>query len=384
MKPLRVGMIGASWGLVGHLPAWRNIPGVEVAAICTAHEETAKAAAEAHGISRAFWDYREMVADPDLDIIDVGTRPNLRHDMVLKALEAGKHVLNANPFDLTLEAVGDLLAAQRSAGTVGMVEAQFQWLPQFGYMKQLIAEGYLGELYSIRVRCDYPLVAGEGSLYPFVARPGYTTYSWLADPEAGASVLRNMGGHCLHAMIDLFGPVARVSAELDTCLGRWVIPDGETVTPRTHDTATVLLRFANGASGRLETSYVVADARGFELEMFGSAGRLRLTSVSGFPDSTNAILTGARIGARGMTDSSEAPIETPAQFWQAGGRDVHVPEGARVVVPLTRLFQNMVDGIRGDATAPKPDFAQAYHVHEIVEAAERAAASGQRQTVTAP
>src|SRR3546814_4089872 len=60
-RPLRVGMIGANWGIVGHLPAWRNLPGVEVAAICTAHEETARAAADAHGIPHAYHDYRRMI-----------------------------------------------------------------------------------------------------------------------------------------------------------------------------------------------------------------------------------------------------------------------------------------------------------------------------------
>ena len=87
---LKVGIISANWGAYAHLPAWRAIEGVEVTAICTSRQETAEAAAAATSIPRAFWDAEAMAADPDIDIIDVGTRPNLRHAMVLAALRNGK------------------------------------------------------------------------------------------------------------------------------------------------------------------------------------------------------------------------------------------------------------------------------------------------------
>ncbi len=74
----KIGIIGANWSLKVHGAAWRMLPGVELAAVCTAHRETAEAAADAYGVPRAYWDFREMAADPDLDIIDVGSRPAYR------------------------------------------------------------------------------------------------------------------------------------------------------------------------------------------------------------------------------------------------------------------------------------------------------------------
>src|SRR5438552_10266042 len=100
---LRVGIISANWGAYAHLPAWRTLPDVEVAAICTAHEETARAAAAQHGIAKPYWDYRRMFEDRDLDLIDIGTRPSLRNDMVCAALMAGKHVYNCIPFATGVE-----------------------------------------------------------------------------------------------------------------------------------------------------------------------------------------------------------------------------------------------------------------------------------------
>ena len=84
-QPLRVGIISANWGAYAHLPAWRSVEGVEVTAICTSRPETARAAAENFGIERPFHDFRRlMAADPDIDLIDCGTRPSLRHAMVMR------------------------------------------------------------------------------------------------------------------------------------------------------------------------------------------------------------------------------------------------------------------------------------------------------------
>ena len=100
---LRVGIISANWGVAAHLPAWRAHPDIEVVGICTAHQDTAEAAATANDIPRAFWDYRTMAQDPEIDIVDVGTRPNLRYDMCLSALNGGKHVYMGVPFADSME-----------------------------------------------------------------------------------------------------------------------------------------------------------------------------------------------------------------------------------------------------------------------------------------
>lgn len=381
---LRVGVIGANWSLVGHLPAWRNIPGVEVAAICTAHEESARAAAAAHGIERAFWDYREMVTDPGLDIIDVGTRPSLRHDMVMQALAAGKHVLNANPFATDTAAARAMLEAQLAANAVGAVEAQFIWLPQVAQMKAMIADGFLGDLYGVECRCQFPLIRDGAAIFPFVTRPGYTNnYSWLGDPAVGASALRNLGGHCLHLLVDLFGTVETVSATLATHVHEWRFDDGSSYTPGTADMVMAVLGFASGGMAQLSCSWSVADARGFSLEAYGSNGRLRLESSSGFPDADNSQLFAAPAAARGMTGSLERPVTIDPSHWQARGRPIETPPGARVVVPLTRLFDDMVRAIREGGGPASPSFARACHVQAICEAAEEADRTGMRSSVTA-
>jgi predicted dehydrogenase len=383
MRQLRVGVIGANWSLVGHLPAWRNIQGVEVLAICTAHEESARRAAAENGVPKAFWDYRAMVEDLDLDIIDVGTRPSLRYDMVMRSIAAGKHVLNANPFATDLASAREMLSAQRSAGVVGAVEAQFPWVPQISRMKELIDEGFLGDLYGVDCRCQFPLIRNGEAIFPFVTRPGYTSsYDWLGDTAVGASALRNLGGHALHALVYLFGEVDSVSASLATHVKEWRWDDGSRYTPRTVDTAAVTVRFAGGGIGQLNTSWVVADARGFALEAFGSNGRLRLESQTGFPDATNTVLYGAPAMARGMSGQGERVMEIPDRLWSAENALDATARKAPVVVPLTRMFGHIVGAIRGGGDA-LPGFAQACHVQAICEAAETSDRTGARVAVPA-
>jgi predicted dehydrogenase len=142
---VRVGIISANWGVQAHLPAWRAHPDVEVVAICTAHQDTAEAAAKSNEIPKAYWDYREMAADPDIDLIDVGTRPNLRYDMCMTALKAGKHVYNGVPFADSLEHAKDLKEAQLSSRLVGAIDAYSEYLPPIRMAKELIDDGQLGQ-----------------------------------------------------------------------------------------------------------------------------------------------------------------------------------------------------------------------------------------------
>src|SRR5437667_5556017 len=94
---IRVGIVGATvtqggsgWGANAHVPALRALPDYELKAVCTAHEETAKASAAAFGAELAFNNVDDMVARPDVDLVAVVVRVPRHHGLVVRALEAGK------------------------------------------------------------------------------------------------------------------------------------------------------------------------------------------------------------------------------------------------------------------------------------------------------
>ena len=144
-EKIRAGVIGASvnrgWGWRSHIPALQVLPEFELTAICTAHEETAREAAEATGARLAFSDYREMVANPEIDLISVAVRVPWHREMVLAAIEAGKHVYCEWPLGTNLQEVIEMADAARSAerrrdaghaGTSGAVGAARQGADRIG------------------------------------------------------------------------------------------------------------------------------------------------------------------------------------------------------------------------------------------------------------
>ena len=216
--PLRVGVISANWGMSAHLPAWRANRGVEVVGVCTAHRETAQAAARTHEIPMAFWDYREMVSHPDIDLVDIGTRPNLRYEMCMEALRAGKHVYNGIPFADTLEHARDLRDAAESARSVTAIDAYSEYLPPIVMAKEIIDDNGIGELYSVNCVLHLPLFNAPRSDF---------AYNWFWDRANGCSALRNLGSHALNVVYRLFGEVEEVIAQDMQFVKEWQFTDAD-------------------------------------------------------------------------------------------------------------------------------------------------------------
>ena len=150
---------------------------VEVVGICTAHQDTAEAAAAANNIPRAFWDYRQMARDPEIDIVDVGTQPDLRYDMCLSALKAGRHVYMGVPFADSMEHARALHDAYVRSGKVAAIDA-YPVLPPIAFAKELIEEGAVGELFSLTCTVQMSLFNWQLSTFG---------YNWFSKREAGRS-----------------------------------------------------------------------------------------------------------------------------------------------------------------------------------------------------
>ena len=97
-EELRVAVVGAgSWSQRAHIPGWQRDPRVQVAAVADLSAEAAGRAAAEFGIARAVTDYRELLDDPSIDVIDVATGNEAHFQISWDALEAGKHVLCEKP-----------------------------------------------------------------------------------------------------------------------------------------------------------------------------------------------------------------------------------------------------------------------------------------------
>ena len=357
---LRVGIISANWGAVAHLPAWRTLDNVEVTAMCTSRQESAEAAAKQFGIERPFWSVEAMCADPDIDIIDVGTSPIKRERMVTTALDAGKHVMNEMPFAASLEGARKLVALQHAKGVKGGAGPSVVGMPHVALMKEMIEEGYVGEVF--QVHCSWQMS------FFLEIYPGFS-YTWFGKAGNGTSLTRNQGSHLLHLLRYLFGPIDSVVGRMKTQLKTWTLPDdGGTMDVETDDTCHALLNFASGAMGTLQSSWTAADCPGFFLDVFGSKGRLRLEALR-YPSAETARLYAAK-STRNMQPSG-AEIAVPERLFAIDGKVLGSHEqdlwngGQRI--SLARLFSDFAGSIRDGREYPVT-FDRALEVQAIIEA----------------
>lgn len=364
---VRVGIISANWGVQAHLPAWRANDGAEVVAICTAHRETAEAAAKANAIPMAFWDHREMAAHPDIDVIDVGTRPSMRRDMCVAAFEADKHVYNGIPFAASLKDANDLREAWQRSGRVGAVDAYSEHLPPLVLAREIINGGDIGDVFSIACRLEMSLFNQPVSTF---------AYNWFADAAYGCSALRNLGSHALNVLYALFGPVAEVVGRPEMYVKEWRLVDtGDVITPEVADTSALLLRFATGVLGTLTTSWVAVAGQGFSLDVQGSKGRLVIQDGSMMPSNGGRVFVGKLGAPFAPVGLEEIPV--PERLTRRNGVAITGDKDSQgPVYAMACVFNDMLHAIRDGTRGVRPGFDQAHHVQTVIEAAHRSVETG--------
>jgi predicted dehydrogenase len=367
-KKLKVGIIGANWSLKVHGTAWRMLPNIEVAAVCTAHQETAEAAAKAFGIPKAYWNVEEMAADPDIDIIDVGSRPAYRYDMVMAALKGGKHVYDALPFAIDAQKAKEMRDLQQGKGLVGVVDAQFRWVPAALHMKELIDQSFIGKPLGFNVQLLMPLRSYDDKLFPYCAWPegGIAPYLWLADKQSGGGGWRNFGSHTVLFLTHLLGEVEEAVGTVDTGVKHWTLPDGSSLTPDTEDLGCAVLQMKNGAIGNIQTGWSVPDSACLRVEVWGDKGRLLYEDPS-FGDGISARLYAGDGRLAEYPKTAGGWLEIPARHYEVPGLGFSKENAPPYMVSMGWMFHDMVRTIR-EGGAGSPNFAEACHAQRVVEA----------------
>ena len=173
-KTLRIGLIGAGANTrLRHIPGLQAIENVEIVAVCNRRPGSTTAVAHEFGIAKTFEHWQDLVADPAIDAVVIGTWPYLHCPITLAALEAGKHVLTEARLSLNAAEAHQMLAASRKhSKQVTQVVPSPYGLKGHDVMAELLAGGYLGELREVQV---------------------YARNNALADPAAPLSWRQDVG-----------------------------------------------------------------------------------------------------------------------------------------------------------------------------------------------
>jgi predicted dehydrogenase len=365
---LRVAVVGAgSWAQRAHLPGWQRDGRAEVVAVADTNAAALAQAAAAFGVPKAVQDYRELLEDPDIDVIDVvtGNRPHFQ--VSWGALHAGKHVLCEKPvhpdYRKTREAA-ELAAAKGLKTKVGFT---FRYAPAVQFARQLIDEGYVGEPYMFN---GYE----QNSQWIDPATP-LRQVDPTADPKRLAvSSIEGYGAPIIDIMHWWLGsPLQAVVGTMRNFVPvRMVRDTGQMTRANIDDGDMWIAEFCSGALASIQSSYVtVGNYPGIEARIYGSEGAIIVRLVDEF-----GVCQTIKTARKDAVEFVERDI--PDRFFPAGG---HSGEPWEYLF-YSNLISDFISEIGGDSQACQGDFAQAALVQETINAFE--ASHRQRAWVSFP
>lgn len=271
--PLRIGLIGTGFMGKTHTFGFATAPRVfdlpfELVLHTVADQTDALAAGAAAslGFGQGTGDWRTIVADPEIDVVDI-TAPNALHkEMALAAIAAGKHVYCEKPLAPLAADAREMADAAEAAGVKTQVGFNYLCNPMLGLAREMIAAGELGEIRSFRgVHAeDYMADAAQ-------------PYSFRNDPVGGGA-LADIGSHALATAEFLLGPIAEVLGDAATVIRARPDGKGGSLPVTTDDVGRAFLRFASGATGSIEANWIAMGRKmQHDFEIYGSKGALVFT-----------------------------------------------------------------------------------------------------------
>ncbi|TYP72449.1 Gfo/Idh/MocA family protein [Paenibacillus methanolicus] len=271
---IKVGIIGLGSISELHLQAYRRIEGVQLVAACDLNGTRAEEKAGKYGIGKVYTDYRELLADSEVDAVSICTWNNSHAEISIAALRAGKHVLVEKPLCRTVEEAERIEEAVRESGKTLQVGFVRRYDANAQLVKQFIDNGDVGGIYY-----------AKASFIRRLGNPG----GWFADPErSGGGPLIDLGVHIIDLCWYLMGRPKPVSVTGNTYkklgnrshiqhLSFYQAADYDPNVNGVEDMANALIRFENGASLLVDVSFTLhAKKDEFAVRLYGDQGGIEI------------------------------------------------------------------------------------------------------------
>ncbi len=352
-RKLGILVIGAGWVSTQHIAAYAANPLTEVIAISSRTVESAERRAAESGLDAGCYDdVAKALSHDGVDIVSVCSPQHLHAEHTIAAADAGKHIVVEKPVAMDLAQMRAMAHAIDAAGVKTVVSFVLRWNPLFQTLKAMIADGAIGEVYS--VEADYLSYCGAW----------WAGWEFGRSRAAGGSAMLVAGCHAVDALRWFAAPGEAEAARAVEVFGyaggrrkgktRQYNPMTNTwseTPPMEYDGLEMaLVRFDNGVVGKVSTNFECIQPYAFPLRIFGDAGTVRDN----------------RLWSHQHPEQNDW-IEIP------GIR----PDSADVTHhPFQGQLDHFIDCIRAD-TESHCNFADAMHTHEIVFAAQQCYQTGQ-------
>lgn len=269
-----VGILGYAFMGKAHTNGYKKLPYMvypspaipKLVAISGRNEEAVAEAAKRYGYSKYYTDWKDMIADDEVQLFD-NSGPNILHvEPSIAAAKAGKHVICEKPLARNAKEAGKLLNAAEKAGIKHMTAFNYRFVPAIRQAYNLISSGALGEIYHFRAQY----------LQEWIVDPSFPM-TWRFEKEiAGSGALGDLGAHVIDLGRFLVGEIRKVSSLTKTFIKERPLADGSGTGTVTVDDAFVsVVEFENGAIGTIEASRFCPGRKNHQIiEINGSKGSL--------------------------------------------------------------------------------------------------------------
>jgi predicted dehydrogenase len=372
-KKLNVALIGYDFMGRAHANAWRqvahfftDVPFDPVLKVVVGRTEAKVAEArERLGFEEHATSWRQVVARPDIDVIDICTPGDSHAEIAIAAAEAGKAILCEKPLANSVAEAEQMLAAVTRAGVIHMLCHNYRRCPAVALARQLIDAGELGVLHHYR----------GVYLQDWIVDPTFPRVWRLEKARAGSGSLGDILSHTMDLSRYLVGEPVAVSGLLKTFVSERPLPDDPSKLGKVDvdDSAQALVKFDNGAVGYYEGTRFAPGRKNYNrLEINGSKGSLvwdleRLNELDVYTEN------GPQSGFRtiSVTNGKHPYI---AAWWPPGH-----------IIGYEHSFTHTIfDFIRAiaDGVLPQPNFADGLQNQRVLDAIERSSATGEWQKVS--
>jgi predicted dehydrogenase len=375
MQRIKAGIIGTGFIGPAHVEALRRLGFVEVAAVAERGQELAQRKADELSIPKAYGDYKQLLADPEIQVVHNCTPNHLHFEVNRDILAASKHVVSEKPLAMNSEESRKLVRFAEKAGVVNAIDFNYRYMPLVQQARAMCQKGDVGQVFAV-----------HGSyLQDWLFKE--TDWNWRLVPElSGESrAIADVGSHWCDLIQFITGlKIVRVMADLvtihpkrkrpkvevETYAGKVLKPEEmEEVPIGTEDYASVLLEFDSGAHGVLTVNQCAAGRKNrLYYEIDGAK-----CALSWDQERPNELWIGRRDGP------NETLMKDPSLLYPEARDYTHYPGGHNEAYPdgPKNLFRNVYGFIAG--TRQGGDFATFQDGHNEIAICDAVLKSGREK-----
>lgn len=382
MKTLNVAILGTKFMGKAHSNAWLNSPhffemGIKpvLKMACGQNEEDLKVFAERWGWEQTETDWRKVIENDEIDIIDISVPTYLHHEIAVAAAKAGKHIFCEKPFALTVAEAREMYQEAEKAGIVHYLNHNYRRAPAVRLAKKLIDDGFIGRIFHWR----------GAYLQDWIVDPEFPLTWHLQKDKAGAGPHYDLNSHSVDLARYLVGEITSISALTPTFITERPLPGAGAATfsagsgeasemgqVTVDDASFMLAEFENGAIGSFEASRFAPGRKNFNtFEIYGSKGSIvfnleRMNELQLFQRDDPAFAQGFRT----ILATEGGQHDYIANWWPPGHMIGYEHEFHHGVVDFMKAIEN--------GTGIEPNFYDGLREIEILSAGLESSEKGQK------